>query len=121
MIRGVRGAITMKENLEEDILAGTERLLRTMIERNGIVADNVASVLISATDDLNATFPAKALRRLEDWTYVPVMCMKELEIPNGIRKCVRIMIHLNTDVPQSEVKHVYLDGAVILRPDLLNK
>lgn len=120
MIRGVRGAITVKENLEDDILTSTERLLRTIIERNDIVAENVASVLISATDDLTATFPAKALRRLEDWTYVPVMCMRELEIPSGIRNCVRVMIHLNTDVPQSEINHVYLEGAVILRPDLFN-
>lgn len=118
MLRGVRGAITIKENIEGEIVDATERLLREMVKQNGIKAEDVASVFISATEDIDAVFPAKALRRLDGWTYVPVMCMREIPVVNSLKKCIRVMIHLNTDKSQQEVKHVYLEDAVILRPDL---
>ncbi|WP_071459964.1 chorismate mutase [Bacillus massilinigeriensis] len=119
MIRGVRGAITVKENTEAEILEKTERLFFELIERNRIHPDQVASVFISVTEDLSAAFPAKALRKFNDWSYVPVMCMKEIPVPSSLPKCIRVMMHVNTDVPQDKVEHIYLEEAKRLRPDLL--
>lgn len=118
MIRGVRGAITVNENDELEIISATERLLKEAIVSNNIAPDLVASIFISATDDVDAAFPARALRNLAGWTYVPVMCMQELSVPGSLQKCIRVMIHFNTEKTQEEVKHIYLEGAYGLRPDL---
>ncbi|MFB3160298.1 chorismate mutase [Neobacillus sp. 179-J 1A1 HS] len=120
MIRGVRGAITVDCNSKEVIISATEELLKQVIEGNNILPEQVASVFISTTDDLNAAFPARALRKFPGWTYVPVMCMRELAVPNALPLCVRVMLHVNTAVPQEEIVHVYLGGAKVLRPDLGN-
>lgn len=118
MTRGVRGAVTVTANAEPEIIEKTEGLLREMISVNEISAEDVCSVIISATDDLDAVFPAKALRKLDGWTYVPVMCVQEIPVPGSLRNCVRVMLHWNTDKGQSEIKHVYQGGASVLRPDL---
>ncbi|KAB7672933.1 chorismate mutase [Bacillus sp. B1-b2] len=118
MIRGVRGAITVSNNEEAEILTATKRLVEEMIKSNHILAEDVASVFLSVTDDIDATFPAKVIRMQENWTYVPVMCMKEIAVPNGLDKCIRIMMHWNTDVSQQEIQHIYLEKAEQLRPDL---
>lgn len=118
MIRGVRGAITVQENNEEQIVDATKKLMVQIIEENNIHAEDVASVFISVTEDITAAFPAKALRLIEGWTHVPVMCMREIPVPGSLNKCIRVMIHHNTIEKQSEVKHVYLEEAVGLRPDL---
>ncbi|MDQ0155217.1 chorismate mutase [Robertmurraya andreesenii] len=118
MLRGVRGAITIENNLEAEIVAATERLMRELIARNDIVPEDVASVFISTTVEIDAVFPAKALRLLEGWTHVPVMCMREIPVTGSLEKCIRVMVHLNTDKKQTEINHVYLERAVILRPDL---
>lgn len=120
MIRGVRGATTIEENSEAIILAATEELLGKMIELNEINPETVASVFISTTNDITAAFPAKALRRFSGWTFVPVMCMQEMNVPNALKLCVRVMLHLNTDKSQEEIVHVYLKEAESLRPDLGN-
>lgn len=119
MIRGVRGATTVKENQEDEILSATEKLFRTIVAENNIAANEVASVFISVTDDITATFPAKAMRRLTGWAHVPVMCMREIPVPGSLPRCIRIMLHVNTATPQNEIVHVYLKDAVSLRPDLV--
>lgn len=118
MIRGMRGAITVQGNNETEVVEATELLLRKMIEENAIEADSVASVFISVTEDLTAAFPAKAMRLIEGWTFVPVMCMREIPVPSSISKCIRVMMHVNTNISQQEIKHVYLKEAISLRPDL---
>ncbi|MGP7816059.1 chorismate mutase [Niallia sp. 01092] len=118
MIRGVRGAITVEQNEENEILQATERLVQEMIRLNDIQADSVASVFVSVTDDITAAFPAKVIRLQEGWTYVPVMCMQEINVPLSLKKCIRIMFHVNTTVSQKEINHIYLEKAVQLRPDL---
>jgi chorismate mutase len=120
MIRGVRGATTVTANSEEAIIAATEELFAKLIEVNQIQPDSVASVLISTTEDVDAAFPAKALRKIPGWTYVPVMCMREMPVPNSLKMCVRVMMHINTSVTQENIVHVYLNGAQVLRPDLNN-
>src|SRR5579875_3535103 len=121
MIRGVRGATTVSSNTEEAIIAAAEELLAKMIEVNDIQPDSVASVFISTTEDLNAAFPAKALRKFDGWTYVPVMCMREIPVPGSLKSCIRVMLHVNTNLSQEEIIHVYLNDAIVLRPDLGNR
>lgn len=121
LFRGVRGAITIKENTEEEILQATDKLLRQMIEVNQIEPELVASVFISVTDDITEVFPARAMRSIEGWGLVPVMCMKEASIQSALQKCIRVMMHINTTKNQLEIVHVYLEDAVKLRPDLAEK
>ncbi|MBS4191032.1 chorismate mutase [Bacillus sp. FJAT-49705] len=118
MIRGVRGATTVNDDNEIEIVQATEILLRKMIEENEIEAELVASVFISVTEDITAVFPAKAMRLIEGWKYVPVMCMREIPVASSLPKCIRVMIHVNTNIPQKEISHIYLGGAISLRPDL---
>lgn len=121
MIRGVRGATTVANNTEAEIIQATEELVLKMIELNEIEPDQVASVFISTTEDIYAVFPAKALRNLKGWTYVPVTCMREIPVPGSLKMCIRVMLHLNTDKAQTEIRHVYLKDAQKLRPDLVNE
>lgn len=121
MIRGVRGATTITENKETYIVEATKELLEEIINKNEIDANYVASVFISVTEDINAAFPAKALRLLKGWTHVPVMCMTEIPVTSSLEKCIRVMLHLNTEKSQEEIHHIYLGDAVSLRPDLHSK
>ncbi|MED4204212.1 chorismate mutase [Neobacillus mesonae] len=118
MIRGIRGATTVSRNSAEEILTVTEELVAKIIELNKIDPDSVASVFISTTEDITAVFPARVLRNFPGWTYVPVMCMREIPVPNSLTNCIRVMLHVNTDIAQQEINHVYLNGAKVLRPDL---
>ena len=118
MMRGVRGATTVEQNDELEIIQVTEELLQDMIDKNNIQPEDVCSVIISVTDDITATFPARALRNFDGWKYVPVMCFKEISVPHAIEQCIRVMIHWNTTKSQREIEHVYLKQAVHLRPDL---
>ncbi|PLT34877.1 chorismate mutase [Bacillus sp. V5-8f] len=118
MIRGVRGATTVEKNDEQGIITATEKLLAKMIADNEIEPENVASVFISVTDDIDSVFPAKALRKFDGWTYVPVMCMKEIQVNGSLPYCIRIMLHLNTEKAQQDIQHAYLEKAIALRPDL---
>ncbi len=121
MLRGVRGAITIKENTEAEIVSAAEKLVRQIIEENQISPDDAASVIFSVTEDITAAFPAKAVRQIDGWKYVPTMCMTEIPVPNSLKKCIRVMMHINTNKAQDEINHVYLDGAITLRPDLQTK
>lgn len=118
MIRGIRGATTVNENEETVILQATDELVHEMIRQNEIKPEDVAQVIITVTEDLTATFPAKVLRTIEGWTYVPVMCMLEVPVPNSLKRCVRIMMTVQTNAKQEQVHHVYLREAIKLRPDL---
>jgi len=121
MIRGVRGATTVQVDTDIEIITAVERLLREMIELNSIEAEKVASIFISMTEDLKSAFPAKALRKINGWTYVPVVCMQEIPIIESLPLCIRIMLHLNTDKEQTQIQHVYQEGAIVLRPDLAQR
>jgi len=118
MVRGIRGATTVKNNTVDEVLSATEKLLQEMIESNNIEADQVAQALVSVTEDIDAAFPAAALRKIDGWQYVPVMCMTEIPVPNSLQKCIRVMMTVNTTVNQREIQHIYQEEAVVLRPDL---
>lgn len=119
MTRGLRGATTVTDNNAVEMVEQTKILIAEMIEANAVKPENISHVFISVTSDLNATFPAQALRKFPGWTYVPVMCMREIEVPNSLAKCIRVMMVLRTDKSQKEINHVYQNEAIKLRPDLL--
>ncbi len=116
-MRGVRGATTVEHNTVSEILDATSRLMRALIETNGIQEDDVASVIFTTTPDLNAVFPAKAARDL-GWHRTALMGAQEIDVPDGIPMCIRVLIHWNTDRKLDDIKHVYMRGALALRPDL---
>ena len=114
--RGVRGATTVEEDTPEEVLRATRELLAMMIRLNDIQSSNVASAMFTTTRDVVSQYPALAARQL-GWMDVPLLCGHEMEVPNSVPLCVRILIHWNTDTPQSEIHHIYLNEAQILRPD----
>ncbi|RLQ93033.1 chorismate mutase [Planomicrobium sp. Y74] len=119
MMRGIRGAITVSADRPEEILTETRKLVLEMAEQNLVDPEHVASVVISTTTDISSAFPAKAVRTIENWTYVPVMCTHEMDVPGSMPLCIRVMMHVNTAVGQKDIHHIYMNDAVKLRPDLL--
>ena len=112
--KGIRGAITVEENSSEAIGAATIKLLTEIVNKNHFEIDSVSHVIFTLTKDLNADFPAKYARVNLKWRDVPMMCFNELDVPNSLRKCLRVLIVLNCGenfVPE----FVYLDGAERLR------
>lgn len=117
-VRGIRGAITVDVNEEQPILQATAELLSGIVRANGIVPDDIASVFVTVTGDLDATFPARAIRAMAGWDLVPLMCALEVPVKGSLAKCIRLMVLVNTEKAQEQVEHVYLGGAKALRPDL---
>ncbi len=117
MLRGIRGATTVLCDEREAILAATEELVREIVAANAIVSADVASALFTVTPDLCAEFPAAAARRM-GWTMVPLLNFTEIGVPGRLERCIRILVHVNTELTQDEMVHVYLREAVTLRPDL---
>jgi chorismate mutase len=115
--RGIRGATTVQNDTEAQILAATRELLTRIVEANGVASKEIASALFTVTPDLTAAFPARAARDL-GWRHVALLDAQEIPVPGSLPRCVRVLIHWNTDKPQSEIRHVYLRGAASLRPDL---
>lgn len=112
--RGIRGATTVEHNTSEEILAATTELLELLIERNDLQPEDIVSAIFSVTDDLDAAFPARAARLL-GWTDAALMCTREIPVPNSLRKCIRVLIHVNTTRSAAEVQHAYIKGAINLR------
>ena len=121
MIRGVRGATTVTDDIAELILNETEILVKEIAKVNNIQPDDIISVLISTTTEISAGFPAKAVRSIEGWQYVPTMCTHEMSVPNALPMCIRVLLHVNTELSQKDIRHVYLNEAVCLRPDLVQE
>ena len=115
--RGVRGATTVDANEREEILEATRQLLALMLHRNGIEREDLASAVFTVTRDLDAEFPAYAARQL-GWGEVPLLCGYEVSVPGSLGLCIRVLLHWNTNKPQSEIHHVYARGAERLRPDI---
>ncbi len=117
-VRGIRGATVASANQEHAILDATRQLLEAILEANPkLTPENIASALFTVTDDLTAAYPAKAARQL-GWQETPLMCAREIPVQGGLPFCIRVMIHWNTDTPQSAIRHVYLGEAATLRPGL---
>ncbi len=113
--RGIRGATTVEHNEREEILAATTELLQLLIRNNDLQPEDVASAIFSVTADLDAEFPALAARYL-GWTEVALMCTREIPVPGSLGMCIRVLLHVNTTRSAAEIQHVYIRGAVNLRP-----
>lgn len=117
-VRGLRGATTIECDEEQHVLEATGNLVQEIAKSNHVLPEDIISVLISTTPDVQSTFPAKAVRTIEGWKYVPVMCTHEMDVAGGMPLCIRILMHANCDIPQKEIVHIYQNDAVQLRPDL---
>jgi chorismate mutase len=115
--RGIRGATTVERNDREEILATTTELLQLLVLHNDLQTEDIASAIFTVTDDLNAEFPAVAARDL-GWTETALMCARELPVPGSLDKCIRVLLHVNTERSAAEIQHIYIRGAVSLRPTL---
>ncbi len=112
--KGIRGAITVDENTEQALKAATLELLTQMVDLNDIEESKISHVFFTLTDDLNAAFPAKFARLDFGWKNAAMMCHHELNVPNALPMCLRIMIVVNCE-DNFEPKFVYLKGAAKLR------
>ena len=92
-------------------------LLSEILVRNDVSLDELVSIFFTATPDLHSAFPAAAARGI-GLADVPLMCAQELDITGAMEKVIRVMLHVQTDTPRSEIKHVYLRGAEALRKDI---
>ncbi len=117
-VRGIRGATTVEHNEKHEILSATSELLQTIVKENQINPEDICSVFITTTGDLNATFPAIAVRNIPGWDLVPLMCSLEIPVVDSLPLCIRLMVHVNTEKKQDEIIHIYLNDAIKLRPDL---
>nr|WP_218140618.1 chorismate mutase [Propionispora vibrioides] len=118
-MRGVRGATTVERNEREEIFANVAELLALIVEENKIDIEDIGAVIFSSTPDINAAFPAAGARAM-GWSEVPLFGTLEIDNPEGVARCIRVLILWNTEVPQKEIKHLYLKGASVLRQDLKN-
>lgn len=117
-VRGLRGATSCAENSATSILEATQGLLEEILRANQLTDfDEIVSAIFTTTADLDAAFPAEAAREL-GMHRVPLLCANEIDVPGAMPQCIRILLHVNTDKPASEMVHVYLREARRLRPDI---
>lgn len=116
----IRGATTVDEDSEEQILEATCALLRRMAEANEVSKVDIISIMFTGTPDIHSVFPAAAARRI-GWTDVPLMCAQEMTVLDAPRLCIRVLMQVESAVPRGEAVHVYERGAIELRPDLAKR
>lgn len=117
IVRAIRGATQVDANDRESILDGTTELVTEVMARNELCTDDVISVIFTVTPDLTAEFPALAARKI-GFHDVPLLCATEIDVPRALPRVVRLMMHVNTERPRSDIQHVYLRGATTLRLDI---
>jgi chorismate mutase len=118
-VRGLRGATTVSQNSAEAIAEAVTELLDALETQNQLAPADIVSVTFCATQDLDALFPASVARRRLGWEHVPLLDVQQMKVTDSLDHCIRVLIHLNTPLPQNAIRHAYLRGAAILRPDLV--
>ncbi|AFM40791.1 monofunctional chorismate mutase, clade 1 [Desulfosporosinus acidiphilus SJ4] len=118
MVRGIRGATTVLHNDAGEIREATKELLTKILQDNKLSTEDLVSAIFTVTADLNADFPASSAREI-GWQLVPLLCATEIPVPGSLKRCIRVLIHANTDCTQREIKHIFLREAAGLRKDLL--
>ena len=116
-VRALRGATTVDADTAEQVNARVQALVSEMLAANQVDKEDLISVVFTATDDVTSVFPATAARAagLGD---VPLLCARELSVEGSTPLCIRVLMHLTTDLPRSALRHIYLEGAKNLRDDL---
>ena len=117
MLRAIRGATTVDADREDEVYARTQELVKEMLARNDVSSDDLVSMIFTATSDISSAFPATGARALglDD---VPLLGAAEASIDGALKRCIRVMIHCYSDRARAEIRHVYLNGAEVLRSDL---
>lgn len=118
--RGIRGATDVDANNAGAIIAATRELLERIVAANGLLAEDVASVIFTTTPDLDAAHPARAAREM-GWVNTPLMCTQEIAVAGSLPRCIRALVLWNTDLHPDQIRHVYLGRARTLRPDLVEE
>jgi|TARA_B110000263_G_C15211340_1_gene465385 chorismate mutase len=113
-VQAIRGATTSPSNSSEEILAATAEMLDLIIKENSLQVDDIISAFFTTTQDLNAEFPPVAARKI-GWVNVALMCSHEMKVPGALPKCIRVMVHVNTDKNPTDIVNIYLRDAVNLR------
>ena len=113
-VKAIRGATTSPSNSSEEILAATAEMLDLIIKENSLKVDDIISAFFTTTQDLNAEFPPVAARKI-GWVNVALMCSHEMKVPGALPKCIRVMVHVNTDKNPTDIVNIYLRDAVNLR------
>jgi len=117
VVRGIRGAITVKEDKSIEILQATAEVLEEIIKQNELDLEDIASIIFTTTADIKSAFPAEAARSMGLYL-VPLLCSQEIEVQGSIPLCIRLLFHVNTNKSQEEIRHVFLRDASKLRKDL---
>jgi chorismate mutase len=117
-LQALRGAITCDQDSKSEIDAKTARLVKELFARNDLTSDDVVSIIFTCTPDLHAQFPASAARAALGLGDVALLGAVEQDVPHGMPRCIRVLVHCYTDTPRRELRHVFLDGAAGLRSDL---
>lgn len=116
----IRGAITVDDNSKSSIRKATIELLSKIIESNNLIEEEIISIIFSVTNDLTKLYPAICAREI-GLTETPLFCVQEMNIEDSLKKCLRVLIHSSKQVQKKDVQHIYLKGAIILRPDLVKE
>jgi chorismate mutase len=116
-VRAIRGATQLDTDDREHLLALVDELIREVLAQNDVVNDELISMILTATPDLHSEFPALAARQLGIGD-VPLLCAQELDVEGAMPRVIRVMVHVESTKPRSEIRHVYLRGAAGLRRDL---
>ncbi len=117
-MRGIRGAITVEENTAEAVMEATREVVRAMLEANEVRTEDIGAAIFTATEDITAVFPAKGARSLPGFELVPLFDARQMDVDNALDHCIRVLLLVDTDRSQREIKHVFLGRAKSLRPDL---
>ena len=117
-IASIRGAITVKENSVKEIKTATVQLIKEIFKQNDLNESKIINIIFTVTDDLNILNPATIARKEFKIELTPMLCIQEMKVKNGLQKCIRVMMQINSEIPKKQIKHVYLGEAADLRPDL---
>lgn len=120
MQRSIRGATTVIRDTRENVIDAVKELLLEMLQANDVNAENIVNIMFTVTGDIRSVFPAVAAREI-GLVDVPLIDCQQMECENSLKFCVRVMLTYNTDKELNDVKHVYLRGAEVLRPDLIKR
>ena len=116
-MRAIRGAVCLSKDDSVEMTEAVGEMLTAILERNQITTDDIVSVLFTCTPDIHSGFPAKAAREF-GFGEVPLMCAQEIDVLGALALTVRVMLHADIDTPRADIRHVYIRGAEVLRPDV---
>ncbi len=119
-VRAIRGATTVENNDVNEIISETKKLLFEVADKNELIEEDMISIIFTVSKDIDAAFPAVAARQI-GWTSISLLCSYEIDVPGSLKSCIRVLVHVNTEKSNKDMRHIYLNGAKVLRPDLVKE